>query len=64
MDDKIMEHEHSGVDSKKLQASIALFNCPQDAIAAPSGGATVDTQARTAIAAILTELRNIGLIRT
>lgn len=34
------------------------------AIAAPSGGATVDSQARTAISSILTALRDHGLIET
>jgi hypothetical protein len=34
------------------------------AIADPSGGATVDSQARTAIGSILTALRNAGLVAT
>lgn len=34
----------------------------ESAIANPSGGSTVDTEARTAIGAILTALRNIGFI--
>lgn len=36
----------------------------QGAIAAPSGGVTVDSQARTAITSIITALRNLGLIDT
>jgi len=36
----------------------------QVAIAQPSGGVTQDAEARTAIVAILTALRNIGLIAT
>lgn len=36
----------------------------QGAISDPTGGATVDTQARTAIVAILTALRTAGYIAT
>jgi hypothetical protein len=34
------------------------------AISDPSGGATVDSQSRTAISSILTALRNVGIIHT
>ena len=34
----------------------------QGAISAPSGGATVDAQSRTAITSIINALRNVGLI--
>jgi hypothetical protein len=33
----------------------------QGAITAPSGGATVDSQARTAISSMITEIKNLGL---
>lgn len=34
-----------------------------DAIAAPTGGSTIDAEARTAIGSILTALRNVGLVK-
>lgn len=34
------------------------------AISTPSGGATVDAEARTAITSVITALRNIGIINT
>lgn len=33
----------------------------QNSIAAPSGGTTVDSQARTAIASIIAEIKSLGL---
>lgn len=36
----------------------------QSAIASPSGGATVDAEARAAVSSILTHLRTLGLIAT
>lgn len=49
-----------------LPAKIAFFAggtpvAQQAAITAPSGGATVDSQARTAISTIITRLQTLGL---
>lgn len=37
-------------------------DAPLGSIASPSGGATVDSQARTAIDAIITRLEDLGLV--
>lgn len=56
-------HEHNGIDSKNLPAR-SIINVPQPAISDIVGGATVDSEARVAIASILDALRTIGIIRT
>jgi hypothetical protein len=43
---------------------VQVLSGQEAAIAAPSGGSTVDTAARTAIGQILAALRNHGLIAT
>lgn len=43
---------------------VKILAAPQPAISDPSGGATVDVEARTAISSILTTLRAHGLIAT
>lgn len=40
----------------------ALFSAPLTAVTAPSGGATIDSQARTAINSVITRLEDLGLI--
>lgn len=42
-------------------ALLSLEN-PAASITAPTGGGTIDTQARTAINAIITALRDVGII--
>jgi len=39
-----------------------LFNAPLSSVTAPTGGATIDTQARTAINTLITRLEDLGLI--
>lgn len=39
-----------------------LFTAPLTAITSPTGGATIDTQARTAIDDIITRLEDLGLV--
>ena len=42
-------------------APAGLANAPLTAITAPSGGVTIDSQARTAINTIITDLQTLGL---
>lgn len=55
-------HTHNGSDSPQLEAR-SIVNVPQAAIADPSGGLTVDTEARAQLVLLLDSLRNIGIIR-
>ena len=59
-DAKIVEDD-TGVTHLNLQGN-DVVGPQQAAISDPTGGATVDSQARTAISSILTALRAHGLI--
>jgi hypothetical protein len=54
-------HWHNGLDSNTLDLNSIMPNAPQPAISGPSGGATVDSQARNAINDIITKLKNVGI---
>lgn len=54
-------HRHDGVDSPQLSLE-TMQEVPQVAITSPTGGVTIDTQARTAIDSIITTLENLKLI--
>lgn len=57
----IEQHFHNKVDSNGLEAKDALNRCPQAAITKPTGGATVDSQARTAINDLIDKLKAVGI---
>lgn len=50
-----------GLTGEKIGFFGATPVAKQSAISVPSGGATVDSQSRTAIGAIITTLQNLGL---
>lgn len=54
-------HKHTGSDSQRIQLNELEYE-KQDAITAPTGGLTIDAEARTAINAIITALENLNLI--
>lgn len=68
----VERHTHNGSDSPKINfddlqnVSSTLRSlddsAPQSAITSPSGGVTIDSQARTAIDAIITALENLNLV--
>lgn len=62
-----MAGQYRTVDAKKLRGDQlgvggATPASRQSAITAPTGGATVDAEARTAINAIITALEQFGLV--
>lgn len=61
--DKVVPHSHNDTDSPKLFAGDALRSAPQEAVTLPTGGSTIDTQARTAINDIVSKLQALGLLK-
>lgn len=61
-DNQLKTHKHNGLDSLKISAR-DLENAPQPAISNPTGGVTIDANARAAIVSIITTLENLGLIK-
>jgi len=55
------QHKHSGIDGVKVNFN-DLSIIKGDAITEPSGGGTVDAEARTAINTIISRLEDFGLI--
>lgn len=67
LDEQFKEHRHNGSDSQRLnlsdiEGSLSDLTTPSSTISDPSGGATQDSEARTAINAILDLLQEQGLM--
>lgn len=65
---QFIQHRHNGADSQKIrlsdtEGSLSDIVTPSATISDPSGGVTVDSQARTAINAILDLLQAQGLMQ-
>lgn len=60
--EKVTPHKHNGTDADRIEFTDLVIT-PEDTIAEPSGGVTVDTPARNAIDEILALLRAKGLMK-
>ena len=61
IDEAIKNHTHNGLDALFVKGS-SFQNAPYTKIADPSGGSPIDSEARTAINAILDILEDTGLM--
>lgn len=60
-------HKHTGTDSYVIELETLglpsqLTNAPEATITSPTGGITIDSEARTAINTIITRLETLGLV--
>lgn len=55
-------HVHNGSDSEKISGK-NIINSQQPAIVEPTGGATIDAEARDKIGDILEVMRKLGFIK-
>jgi len=60
--EKVTPHKHNGTDAERIEFT-DLSILPEATIAQPSGGVTVDSQARSTINEILDLLRAKGLMK-
>lgn len=56
-------HEHNGSDNTPPIKASNLAGAPITHIASATGGSNVDSEARTAINALLAALKNLGLMK-
>lgn len=61
MENNVPVHQHNDIDCNRLYAKECLVYCPQAVVTKPTGGATVDAQARTAISDIIDKLKAVGI---
>lgn len=59
---QLQRHTHNGIDSQKIPGK-SIEKAPQNAVTTPSGGVTIDSQARTAINDIISRLQELGLLK-
>lgn len=63
LEEKFRQHRHTGTDSVKLDIDFDDLTIVKKAsVSSPTGGATIDSQARAAIDSIITRLEQLGLI--
>lgn len=55
-------HKHNGTDSPQIEFTDISIT-PEPAITAPTGGSTIDTEARTAIISLIAQMKKNGFIK-